>query len=61
MWTYDENGLETFAGPGDNFHQRLAILDVDGTRVLVEIWTFDDTALAVVEDALRIFESIDFA
>ena len=43
------------------FHQRIAILDVEGTRVLVEIWTFDDTAAAVVADAIGIFDSIDFS
>ena len=55
------DGVETFAGPGQNFHQRIAILDVDGTRVLIETWTFDDTRPPVVADAFAVVDSIDFS
>jgi DNA-binding beta-propeller fold protein YncE len=60
MWTYDHAGQEDFSGPGQNFHQHIAILDVDGTRVLLEAWTFDDTSIANLADTLRVFDSIDF-
>ena len=43
MWTYQNGASENFTGPGQNFHQRIAVLDVDGVRVLVETWTLDDT------------------
>ena len=60
MWTFEQADGETFAGPGSNFHQRIAILDVEGTRVLIEAWTFDDSSRDLVSDTNRVFESIDF-
>ena len=60
MWTYDSDGVEKFAGPGQNFHQRIAVLDVNGVRVLIETWTFDDTRPQVVADAFEVVDSIDF-
>lgn len=60
QWTYDSGGIEVFAGPGSNFHQHIAILDVDGTRVLVESWTFPDTSVQDIVDTQQVVDSIDF-
>jgi DNA-binding beta-propeller fold protein YncE len=60
LWTYQGADAETFAGPGSNFHQRIAVLDVGGTRVLVETWTFSDTPIEVIRQTEAVFESIDF-
>jgi hypothetical protein len=60
QFTFDDRGTERFSGPGANFHQRFAILDVDGTRVLIESWTFVDTSFPDLVAADRVFESIDF-
>ncbi len=32
MWTFDDGGTQAFSGPGSNFHQHMAVLDVHGTR-----------------------------
>ena len=60
MWTYDDAGTQTFSGPGSNFHQHIAVLDVHGTRVLVESWTFNDTSVSDIVDTQHVFDSIDF-
>ena len=60
MWTYDQDGVETFAGPGHSFHQRIAVLDVDGIRVLIEAWTFTGNSMQDLQDSERVFDSIDF-
>ena len=60
MWTFDDAGTQAFAGPGSNFHQHIAVLDVHGTRVLIESWTFNDTSVTDLVDSQHVFDSIDF-
>ena len=73
LWTYDggpgadcgqtESGTavkECFSGPSGGFHVRIAILDVDGTRVLINSWSFDNTTRDGVKEVNRVFDSIDF-
>ena len=58
--------LSLFSYPGGAFttlegaHQHIAILDVDGTRVLVQVWTFGNTSRVDLAQAHEVFDSIDF-
>ena len=63
--TYDggmgDSVIETGVGAIKGMHQRIAILDVEGTRVLIQTWTFNHGSLLKdVAEAHTILESIDF-
>jgi hypothetical protein len=47
-------------GANRGWHQRIAILDVDGTPVLLQTWTFPNTPRQDVEEAIQVLESVDF-
>jgi hypothetical protein len=47
-------------GKGVGWHQWFAIVDVDGTPVVLQTWTFRNTSRDVVEEAFHVLESIDF-
>lgn len=58
QWTWDSGTLRPdSAGPSSGFHQRIAVLDVDGQRVLIDAWPLWGDGAAEV---LRVFESIRF-
>lgn len=63
QWTYDssngENVVESDASSLSGTHQRIAIVDVDGTQVLILAWTLDPRSEEVVE-TWQVMESIDF-
>ena len=73
QWTYDGGATraceqvsasgaeaECYSGPSTGFHQRIAILDVRGTRVLINTWTFGNTTRDQLIEINRVFNSIDF-
>ncbi len=65
QWTFDSSssGAPSDGPNGDlpDAHQRIAILDVKGTRVLITTWTFRGTTLADEESqANQVFDSIHF-
>jgi hypothetical protein len=62
--TYDggmgDSVIETAIGVYGGTHQRVAILDVEGTRVLIQTWTYHGSSREDVAEAHAILESIDF-
>jgi len=65
QWTFDSStgGTPVVTNNGDlpDAHQRIAILDVKGTRVMVSTWTFPWLTLAdEIRQANQVFDSIHF-
>ena len=65
QWTYDAStsGEPVIRDSEDlsGSYQHIAVLDVDGTRVVVWAWTFrQNTTLDEVQEAYQVFDSIDF-
>ena len=64
QWTFDQ-ASEGVSVPADasslpRSHQRIAILDVDGKRVLLQAWTMSSTRPDEIEEAWAVFDSVDF-
>jgi hypothetical protein len=64
QWTADDSvsgdvhDVPNGSLPGS--HQRIAIIDVNGTRLLIEQWTFSSTSLSEILEAQAVFDSIRF-
>jgi hypothetical protein len=63
QWIYRSEGLDSDATANSeglpNTHQRIAVLDIDGIPVLIELWELGANRQEVLE-ANALFESIRF-
>ena len=60
QWTFQSAVGEQYRGLASGQHHRLIVLDVDGTPVIIEVWSFPWTSRAHLIEADAIIDSIDF-